>query len=221
MKRYFYLLIVLVLPFYIQAQNISGNYSDITGDQDVLNTNVYTGAGMYNGTGLSAGTTFPVKPVAVNVQTGASFGSMGYGGNYFQSYLSPSLSMPLNKKLSVSAGLTYSHTTFNNMPMLRSNGEFRNYSGAMNTLTLYTSGAYRVNDRLTYTGSAYKTINPSFNARLNPETLQMEAKGVSFGVDYKLGENTHIGAEIRYQQGNGNLYNPYNIYNSPFRNNNF
>lgn len=163
-----------------------------------------------------------ISPVNFNLQTGLNVGSMGSHGNYFQSYLSPSLSAPVNKNLTITAGVTYSNIQLNHTPMVNTEGNVENFSGNLNTLTMFTAGSYRVNDKLTVTGSAFKTINPSFNARLNPNQLQMEAQGVSFGVGYQLSENTHIGAEIRMQQGNSNFLSPYSDpYNSPFNRGNF
>lgn len=209
MKKYFYILLILITPVILNAQELTGNESN------VVNNNTSAEGKLSLGTGVPG----LFEPLNLQMQTGASFGTLGYGGNYFQSFLSPALSFPLNKKLSVSAGVTYSHTSFNNMPLLKTNGEIESFSGNMNTLTMFTSGIYRANDKVTLTGSAFSTINPSFNARLNPDAIRMEAKGFSFGVDYKLGENTHIGAEVRFQHGNGNLYNPYNTFYSPYRQN--
>lgn len=209
MKQYLFIFLTLFAPIFLSAQELTGNESN-TG-----NNNTSTGTGL----SLETGVPGLFEPLDLHMQTGASFGTLGYGGSYFQSFLSPALSFPLNKKLSIAAGVTYSHTTFNDLPLLRSNGEFESFSGNMNTLTMHTAGIYRANDKMTFTGTAFSTINPSFNSRLNPETLRMEARGFSFGVDYKLGENTHIGAEVRFQQGNGNLYNPYNSFYSPYRHN--
>lgn len=212
MRKYTLILFAFLTPLFISAQDLTGG--SVYSNPD-LNTGMNT-TGMFN-----TGTTIPglMNPLNVNLQTGASFGSLGYGGNFFQSFVSPAVGMPLNKKLSVSAGVTYSHTNYNNMPLLKNTGEFENYSGSLNSLTMHASGIYRANDKVTFTGSAFRTVNPSFNSRLNPEALQMEAKGFSFGVDYKLGENTHIGAEIRYQQGNSNFLTPYDNFYSPYRHN--
>jgi len=197
MKRTLTALLALIFPVMIMAQEAGGN--------------------------LSAGAALPepFNPVHFNLQTGMNFGASGWGGNYLQSYLAPSFAMPLNKKLTISAGVNYSHTTLNNSPVINSEGAIQNYSGELNSLTMFTSGIYRVNDRLTFSGSAFKTINPAFNARLNPQSLQMEAQGVSFGIGYQVSENMHIGAEIRVQQGNSNIYNPYgspygNSFGNPF-----
>jgi len=137
--------------------------------------------------------------------------------------VAPSFSQNLGKKFTLSAGAVISNTTYTNVNMVNQEGSFRPYSGNTTNMTLFASGAYQVNDRLTLSGSAFKTINPAFNARMNSDQLQMEAQGVSFGVGYKVGENMHVGAEIRMQQGNSNYYTPFgnpfgNPYGSPFQN---
>lgn len=150
-----------------------------------------------------------LKPMQFNLRTGAMFSSGYGGGGLFNTYVAPSFNQPLGKKFTLSAGAVISNTTFNNVPLLNEEGSFSPTSGNLTTYTLYTSGSYQVNDRLTVSGSAYKTINPAFNQRLNPENLQMEAQGMSFGIGYKVGENMHIGAEFRMNQGNSNFYQPY------------
>ncbi len=163
----------------------------------------------------------PFLPLTGSVTTGVNFGSL-YSGNYFQSYLSPAIGFPVNKKLYLSTGITYSNTQFNNLPAIGSDGNFQRVSGNLNTLTLSVSGLYQVNERLNITGSAYKTINPAFNARLDPQNIQSEAKGMSVGFNYKLSDKAYIGAEIRMQQGNTPFYHPYNSgYNNIFNNGNY
>ncbi|NTW25555.1 MAG: hypothetical protein HGA37_12730 [Lentimicrobium sp.] len=172
-------------------------------------------------TGGAAGLSAPLlsyEPARFNLQTGASF-STGYGGgSLFNTYLAPSFSKDLGKKFTISAGAVINNTTFNNTAVFNQEGQLSAFSGNLTTMTLFTSGSFKVNDKLTLSGSAYKTINPAFNARLNPQSLQMEAQGMSFGIGYKVSENVHIGAEIRMQQGNGNLYSPYgNSFGNPYQ----
>lgn len=150
-----------------------------------------------------------LQPVRFNLQTGATFSSGYGGGSMFNTFVAPSFSQPLGKKLTLSAGAVIGNTTFTNTPMINGEGEFGPVSGNLTTFTVFTSGAYQVNDRLTVTGSAYKTINPAFNPRMNPESLRMEAQGMSVGVGYRIGDNMHIGAEFRMNQGDGNFYQPY------------
>lgn len=127
-----------------------------------------------------------LQPVRFNLQTGASFNSGFGGGSLFNTFVSPSFSQPIGKKLTLSAGAVIGNTTFNNAPMINGEGQFSPVSGNLTTFTIFTSGAYQLNDRLTVTGSAYKTINPAFNPRMNPENLRMESQGMSVGVGYQL-----------------------------------
>lgn len=150
-----------------------------------------------------------LQPAQFNLQTGAMFSSGFGGGSMFNTYVAPTFSQPLGKKFTLSAGAVIGNTTFTNTSMLNSEGQFTNVSGNLTTFTIFTSGTYQLNERLTVSGSAYKTINPAFNQRMNPENLQMEAQGMSFGIGYKVGENMHIGAEFRMNQGNVNFYQPY------------
>ncbi|MDD2528080.1 MAG: hypothetical protein PHW35_03360 [Lentimicrobiaceae bacterium] len=150
-----------------------------------------------------------LPPVQFNLQTGALFSSGFGGGNLFSTYLAPSFNQPLGKKFTLSAGAVISNTTYNNLLMMDSEGNINSQYGNLTTFTLYTGGNYQLNERLTLSGSAYKTINPAFNERLRPDRLSMEAQGVSFGVGYKVNDNLHIGGEIRLQQGNSNFYTPY------------
>ena len=150
-----------------------------------------------------------LQPVKFNLQTGASFNSGFGGGSLFNTFVAPSFSQPLGKKFTISAGAIIGNTTFSNTQMLNSEGQFSPVSGNLTTFTIFTSGAYQVNDRLTVSGSAYKTINPAFNPRMNPENLRMEAQGMSVGVGYRIGDNMHIGAEFRMNQGDGSFYQPH------------
>lgn len=198
MRHILSIVLILVLPILVKAQE---NH-DTDGTIGSSHTSSL----------FSANTAFNNSLIPFNaaVSTGVSFGNL-YSGNYFQSFIAPTIGFPVNKKLSITTGITYSHTNFNNVPSLDfGTGTFRKISGELNTLSMSAAGLYRVNDKLHFTGSVYKTLNPSFNARLNPESLQMEAKGMSVGIGYRLSENTFIGAEFRMEQGNSNFYNPYN-----------
>lgn len=152
-----------------------------------------------------------LSPVKFNLQTGATFTSVPGGGSLFNTFMAPSFSQPVTKKLTLTAGAVISHSTYSNLGVINAEGNFAKVSGNTTNMTIYASGAYQVNDKLTLSGSAYKTINPAFNARLSPNQLQMEAQGMSFGIGYKVGENMHIGAEIRMQQGGNNYYSPFGL----------
>lgn len=192
-------MIIALVPFTMQAQEAIENAPHT----QVTQGSIHTGGGLPS----------PFTPMRFNMETGMRFGTFGQG-NFLQSFINPAFSMPLNKKLVVSAGVSYSHTILNNTPLIHNTGEIRQLSGEINTLTMHTSGLYRVNDKLTVSGTVFKTINPALNSRLNPNAINMEAQGVAFGLGYQLNESLYIGASVKMQQGNSN----YQHYSSPFRN---
>jgi long-subunit fatty acid transport protein len=200
MKRYLFLMIIAFFPFTMQAQQVTEN--DL--QSQFAEGSLYTGAGLPS----------PFSPLRFNVETGMRFGTFGHG-NFLQTFVNPAFSMPLNKKLTISAGISYSNTQLNNTPLISNTGEIRQHSGKINTLTIHTSGLYRVNDKLTVSGAVYKTVNPALNSRLNSNAINMEAQGVAFGLGYQLNESLYIGASVKMQQGNSNYYDRYS---SPFRN---
>lgn len=199
MKRYLFLMIIALVPFTMQAQETIEN---------VPHTQVTQGS-IYSDAGLPS----PYKPMRFYLETGMRFGTFGQG-NFLQSFINPAFSMPLNQKLSISAGVSYSNTKLNNTPLINNTGEIKQHSGEINTLTIHTSGLYKVNDKLTVSGAVYKTVNPALNSRLNPNSINMESQGVAFGLGYQLNESLYIGASVKMQQGNSN----YQHYSSPFRN---
>lgn len=161
----------------------------------------------------AAGSSLPaagksLSPLQFNFRTGAVF-TTGSGGDLFTTYAAPEFSRNLGKKFTLSAGAVFSNTNFSNVPVADREGGFRPYSGNLTGLTIYGAGSVQVNDRLTLSGSAFKTINPAFSKRLSSDALQMDARGMSFGVGYKLSDNVHIGAEVRFQDGNSNSFYPY------------
>lgn len=221
MKNLLVLLIVTLLPLSLLAQEteissdpdnttVSGGDLNTNMSEGVLNTNIYTGSAISGGdlnTGVTLAT--PFTPIFSNFQTGMSFGSFG-SGSYMQTYVRPSFTVPINKQLSVSTGVTYGHTQFNNLPVVNNRGEYQRYSGGMNTLTVHAAGSYNVSDKLRISGAAYKTVNPALNSRLNPQAINAEAQGVSVGVGYQLNDNSYIGAQISVQQSNSTIYtSPY------------
>lgn len=195
MKKYLIIIILTVAPIILLGQQ------DEKPDYQLTEP-------AFNSSSAATGFNTSIAPLNFNLVTGMRFGTLGSGG-YMESFLSPSLIMPLNKQLSISAGISYSNTQYNNVSMLNPSGEFERYSGSLNTITMYASGLYRINEKLTFTGSAYKTVNPALNSRLNPSALRMEAQGFSVGVGYQLNDKTFIGAEIRYQESNSNILNPF------------
>ena len=176
---------------------------------------LYTG---HPGSSDFLGNTAGSSLIKTNLSTGMAFGSVG-NLSFMESFIAPSLSFPINKKFSVTAGVSYSHTRINGFIGENEGNSVRSSTG-MNMMTVHAAGNYRVNERLTVGGSVFKTKNPAFNARLSSDALLYEAQGGSFYLGYQVNDKLHIGAEVRMQQINSNFYNPYdfrfNQLNNPF-----
>ena len=80
------------------------------------------------------------------------------------------------------------------------------------------SGLYRVNEKLTIAGTAYKTFDlaPKKN-QINPRALDFSNEGVMINLDYKVSDHVRINASFSYQK-----QSPYYYYNNGgFMNNGF
>ena len=140
----------------------------------------------------------------VNVSLGSSFSTFYPGYNAFGTYIMPTLTMPVNKKVSVRAGIGYStfftgqksdNSLFNNKP--------QSYG------TVYVEGVYKVSEKVTISATGYKTfdLNPApQKEKLNPHALDLGNEGVYFNMKYKINDHMEINAGFSYDKRN---YNPY------------
>jgi len=161
----------------------------------------------------------------VNVTLGSSFSSFGAGNNAFGTYIAPVISMPVSKKFSVSFGMGYS-SMFYNTP-----GESGFSRNNQSYGSLFFSGTYQVNEKLTVRGTAYKTflLNPAPTSTIKPinsQFLDFSNQGVIFDAEYKVSERFKIGVSVEYrEQKYPSLYrnpNGFNSFgNSPFRSSSF
>ena len=77
--------------------------------------------------------------------------------------------------------------------------------------TVYVSGLYHVNPKLTIAGTAFKTFDLApQNNEINPQSLDFSNEGFIIDVEYKVTENFRINAGFSYQK-----QNPYNYYYNP------
>ncbi len=158
----------------------------------------------------------------ISVSLGTSFSSFGPGFNTFGTYIMPEITMPLSKKFSVRAGIGYS-TMFVSTP--ESTGSIFGQNN-LQYGTVYVSGLYHVNPKLTIAGTAFKTFDLApQNNEINPQSLDFSNEGFIIDVEYKVTENFRINAGFSYQKQNpyNYYYNPggFNMHPSPFRNNGF
>lgn len=143
----------------------------------------------------------------VSVTLGSSFTSFAPGVSAFGTYIMPEVTMPLSKKFSVRAGIGYS-TMFVTSP--ESTGNIFSQNN-LQYGTVYVSGLYHVNEKLTITGTAFKTFDLSPKQdEINPYALDFSNEGLMINVDYKVSERVRFNVGISYQK-----QNPYNYYYNP------
>ena len=133
----------------------------------------------------------------VQVTMGTSFSSFGPGFNTLGTYIAPEISLPVNNKFSIQVGMGYSSLFFN-QPGETTIGNTNSQYGS-----LYVSGTYLINDKLSIRGTGYKTflLNPP-PAENTPGTPDFSNQGVAFDVDYKVSDHFHINASFQYRQQN-------------------
>ena len=161
---------------------------------------------------------YPLKKPDFHVTAGMEFStSSGYGSG-FTEYVIPTVSYPVGKKFMISGGLAIANTNYFNARPLFSGDLFQPYSGNYTSLTVFASGTYFVNDRLTISGAFYKEIPVSGKSLIyspySPISRQ-GSQGFNVNVQYKLGEHFFIQAGFQMNQ-NRNPYdvNPYAPYHA-------
>jgi hypothetical protein len=156
----------------------------------------------------------PLHQLHVGVQVGTQFTtSSGYGSG-FSTFLSPTLSYRLNNRFSLSGGVSVVNTTLYGVKPFYSTPEEKSmpgFSGNITQTTLWVSGQYLLSDRVTLTGTVFKTVDfigqkpgsyPFYNN--NPE-------GAYLNLKYKINDYMHVEATFGYTRGyHGYSYDPYN-----------
>lgn len=151
----------------------------------------------------------------VSVSLGSSFSSFAPGYNSFGTFIAPEIRFPVSNRFAISTGIGYS-TIYYNSP-----GESLLNNHPMQYGSIYVSGSYRMTEKLTISGTGYKTflLNPPdpINEN-NTDYFDNSNQGVILNMDYKVTENFRINASFQLHQQNGYPYNsmyPGN-YMSPY-----
>lgn len=156
--------------------------------------------------------------IDVSLSVGTSFSSFGRGYNMFGTYVMPEFRMPVTKKFSLQAGIGYSSMFYSNPGM---EGTIFDQNQA-HYGSVYVSGIYAVNEKLTIAGTAYKTfdLNPRPEDQMNPRALDFSNEGINVVIDYKVSDNVRFNVGVSYQKNSyyNNMYNPggFNMNPSPF-----
>lgn len=166
------------------------------------------------GSGLFKETPVYASAPHFGLQAGTMFSSGFGGGSMFTHSLAPSFNWDISRRFNIGFGTIFSSSSMNGMnaffPYMphMAGGEsmslFQNQR--LFSTSLYVSGAYQVNPRLTLIGTTWMERNNLQEMGINPDAFSTNPRGMMFGFDYRVTENFSFGAEINISSG----YNPFN-----------
>jgi len=170
-----------------------------------------------------------IKDLKINYLAGANTSFSGFGGNSINTFVAPVLTMPVNKRLSISAGVLYNQSFVNNykMPVFYGNENNLNFNGNLSQTIMFASFAYKLTDNIILTGSMSKSkvlnnqIKVNGKSQLNPNAFNLESSNYSFGLMIKTGEHSSLNLQFDFNQGGypyGQMYS--SPFNSPFQQHN-
>jgi hypothetical protein len=143
----------------------------------------------------------PLHKLHVGVQVGTQFSTTSGYGSGFSTFLSPTLTYPVSKKFIISGGISVVNTSLYGYKPWYSFPEGQSYTGNITQAMLWISGQYLLSDRLTITGTAYKTFDIFGEKPGNSSFYRNNPQGAYFNVGYKINDFMHIEAGFGYSQG--------------------
>ena len=149
----------------------------------------------------------------ISLQLGTVFTSFAPGYNAFGTFIAPEFLFPITNRFAVSAGIGYTNIFYpGNQGSLKNN--------TMNYGSIYVSGSYKMTEKLTISGTGYKTflLNPPEPIEgQNVSIYDNSNQGVILNMDYKVNKSFHINASFQIHQQNGSPYYwQQGSYVSPF-----
>lgn len=174
--------------------------------QESLNPNISFGGNLTSEKSIQS-------PLNVSINTGVGVFNSFENNSGFYTFLNPNLSYQLTQKFTIQTSFTYFQGS--NFPVLNYNLESNDVDIQNQDLAFglfAVSGSYMVNPKLIVSGGVWKrtSMNPAFsNEKLNSHAVDLEADGVTIGINYKVSDKVQFNAVIDYSRG-GNNYLPYN-----------
>jgi hypothetical protein len=148
-------------------------------------------------TGLEAGTSFSYSP-----------------GNYFgpSFYIAPNVTFYINPRFALQAGIGIERSNYRALYETGTgNGEILPMTRAF----IYTRGSYMLNDRLTVSGTVYKTINDVPKLSKYSSSVNYSQTGAIVGINYKINNSLSFGFHVQMINNSSQSENPY-FYNPGF-----
>ena len=135
----------------------------------------------------------PLHQLHVGVQVGTQFTATSGYGSGLSTFLSPTLTYPFSNRFRISGGVSVVNTTlYGAKPfyILPNEQSFPGFTGNITQTTLWVSGQYLLGDRITLTGTAYKTIGILGSTQANYPFFKSNPAGAYLNINYKISDNT-------------------------------
>jgi len=157
----------------------------------------------------SGSTLFPGKANPdISLQLGSSFLSMGKGNYGFRNFIRPGISYDLSQRFRLTTGIQFSSEQYT---FAGSSDQESLFQGSYNRVSVFASGEYLINERVSIFGTAVKDLNTPQYRPMHPLAQDLDYQSLSVGVNYRLSDNVHFGAEVRFNnQPEYWFSNPYN-----------
>jgi len=141
--------------------------------------------------------TTPARKVDFGFQAGSSVWMSGHRNALFSSYIAPEVRFHATPRFQLNTGIMFSQG------FLPGAAEGQNgfQGNRFNSFTLFAEGRYLVSERLSFSGMVLKELDPGLDPRINTFYRNTGMQAVGMGVNYKLTENIHFGAQIRVSDG--------------------
>jgi hypothetical protein len=134
-----------------------------------------------------------------------NLGTSYIGGLGTFTTIAPDINYQLTPKLNMEVGGMFV-SGYGNFSQIGAvgNGSQSSIIHSTNQSLIYAKGQYYLSNRLTITGSLFKTMNNAASQQVNP--YFMDYKGMNIGLDYKISQHMSFGAQFNMSNGN-NLFN--------------
>ena len=147
---------------------------------------------------------FQPGKINYSLSLGSEFSSFSGSGSGFSSWITPSVSYNVNKRLKLGGGISVINSNYFNVRPWFASESTDSRSGNFTNAAIFVNGEYLVNDRLSVFGSAFKvfpvTKEPLPYNPFNPISAK-GAQGVDLNIGYRIGRNFYIQAGFRYSDG--------------------
>lgn len=155
------------------------------------------------------------------VTLGTGFSSFS-GNSMMQSFVAPHFRYRVNENLQVQ--FTGVIARSNSSLFSGSSQGFVPYSSQPNSYAISGSSVYQPNENMQFHARGTYMENSMQPFNRFPQQQQTDYKSISFGMNYKLGENASFGVEFQFSDGLNPYYSPYNrmfhsgptYFNDPF-----